>query len=172
MNPTMPAPSLRPARNGFSLVEMMVVLFIMGLLAAAVVVTMPGGERALRGEADKLAARTSAARDEAITGAVPVALVVSDAGYYFEKRVGGQWQPFEEGRLGLTSWAKGTTASQEGLAASNQAGAGQAQQARSRIVFDPVGLASGDAAVRLAHGGGALVVRIARDGRVRVDAAN
>lgn len=145
------------------MVELMVVLLIMGLLAAAVVVTMPGDERALRTEADRFAARTLAARDEAITGAVPVALVVSQAGYYFEQRQAGQWQAFPEGRLGLTGWARGTTAAQ--VAASGQ------EAGRSRIVFDPVGLASSDAAVRLAHGKAALLVRIGRDGKVRVDAA-
>lgn len=153
-------------RNGFSLVEMMVVLFLMGLLATAVVISMPGDERKLRTEAERLAARTVAARDEAVTGATSVALVVSDAGYYFERRVDGQWQPLEQGRQGLSAWDKGTTARQESAAGD------AASPGRSRIVFDPVGLASGDATVRLARGSGALAVRIARDGKVSVDAAN
>ena len=50
------APAKR--RNGFSLVEMMVVLFVMGLLAAAVVLTLPGDGRALREEGERFAART------------------------------------------------------------------------------------------------------------------
>lgn len=173
-----PAPESSEPRglspSGFSLVEMMVVLFLMGLLAATVVISMPGDERALRVEAEKFAARTVAARDEAITGAVPVALVVSDAGYYFEKRADGQWQPFAEGRLGLTGWAEGTTASLAGTTATNAApepGATATPAGRSRIVFDSVGLASGDATVRLAHGSSMLGVRIARDGKVRLDAA-
>lgn len=139
----------------------MVVLFLIGLLAAVVVVSLPGDESKLRAEAERLAARTSAARDEAITAATPVALVLSDAGYYFEKRVAGQWQPLAEGRMGQTGWGEGTTAVQEG-----------GQSGRSRIVFDPVGLASGDAAVRLSRNGRVLVVRIARDGQVRIDAGN
>ena len=160
--------SARTAPNGFSLVELMVVLFLMGLLAAAVVISQPGDESKLSDEAGRLAARTSAARDLAITGATPVALIVSDAGYYFEKRVAGQWQPLAEGRMAQTGWSKGTTATQDGAAVSAtdpQLGS------RSRIVFDSVGLASGDAAVRLQRGGRALTVRIARDGQVRVDAA-
>ena len=50
-------PASNPVRNGFSLVEMMVVVFIMGLLATAVVMTLPGSERKLRDEAERFAAR-------------------------------------------------------------------------------------------------------------------
>lgn len=158
-------------RNGFSLVEMMVVLFLMGLLAAAVVVSMPGDESKLRREAERLAARTVAARDEAITGSTSVALVVSDAGYYFERRENSQWQPLERGQLGLTAWDKGTTATQDGAAQTEPSPGAAARPGRARIVFDPVGLASGDAAVRLTRGSGRLMVRISRDGKVSVDAS-
>ena len=48
---------------------MMVVLFVMGLLAGVVVLSLPGDQRVLREEAERFAARTVAARDEAISGA-------------------------------------------------------------------------------------------------------
>ena len=51
----------RRAPNGFTLVELMVVLAIMALAATAVVLTIPGEERTVRSEADRLAAL----RDEA-----------------------------------------------------------------------------------------------------------
>src|SRR3546814_6784680 len=49
---------VRRAPNGFTLVELMVVLAIMALAATAVVLTIPGEERAVRSEADRLAARS------------------------------------------------------------------------------------------------------------------
>ncbi|MCX7283012.1 MAG: GspH/FimT family pseudopilin [Novosphingobium sp.] len=143
-----------PARNGFSLVEMMVVLLVMGLLATAAVLTMPGDERRLRQEAERFAARTLAARDEAIIGARPVSLVVSERGYYFERHMQGQWQPLPGKGFDLTGWAEGTTAS----------------AARQRVVFDTLGLASSEAAIRLTRDGKALVVQLRRDGKVTLDA--
>lgn len=144
----------RPARNGFSLVEMMVVLMVMGLLATVAVLTIPGDERRLREEAERFAARTLAARDEAIIGARPIALVVSERGYYFERRMEGQWQPLPGKGFDLTGWAAGTTAS----------------TGRQRVVIDSLGLASSDAAVRLTRDGKTLVVQLRRDGKVTLDA--
>lgn len=132
---------------------MMVVLMIMGLLASVAVLSLPGDERKLRTEAERFAARTSAARDEAIVGARPVSLVVSDKGYYFEQRSQGQWQPLPGRGFDLTAWDDATTVA----------------AGRQRIVFDTLGLASSEAAVRLERGGRALAVRLRRDGKVALD---
>ncbi|MCY1671267.1 GspH/FimT family pseudopilin [Novosphingobium sp. SL115] len=147
------APS-HPRKNGFSLVEMLVVLMVMGLLASVAVLTLPGDERKLRAEAERFAARALAARDEAIVGARPVSLVVSEQGYYFERRIDGQWQALPGKGFDLTPWAEGVTAS----------------AARQRVVFDSLGLASSEAAVRLGRGDQGLVVHIRRDGKVTLDA--
>lgn len=150
----MPVPTRHsPARNGFSLVEMMVVLFVMGLLATAAVLAMPGDDRKLRDEAERFAARTLAARDEAIVGARPVSLVVNEGGYYFERRIEGQWQALPGRGFGLTGWGEGT----------------RAEVGRQRIVFDSLGLASSDALVRLSRDGATLAVHLQRDGKVSVD---
>lgn len=141
-------------RNGFSLVEMMVVLLVMGLLATVAVLTIPGGERKLRNQAERFAARTLAARDEAIVGARPVSLVVSERGYYFERRSDGQWQQLPGKGFELTAWDDGVSVS----------------TGRQRVVFDSLGLASSDATVRLTRDGSALVVHLRRDGKVRLDA--
>ncbi|MFN3424949.1 MAG: GspH/FimT family pseudopilin [Novosphingobium meiothermophilum] len=151
----MAAPAFHPpARNGFSLVEVLVVLMVMGLLASVVVLSLPGDERALRDEAERFAARTLAARDMAITGSQPVALVVSDSGYYFERRSDQQWQPLPGRGFDLTAWASGT----------------RATAGRQRVIFDSLGLASSEANVRLDRSGHALVVRLRRDGKVTLDA--
>lgn len=148
-----PKPRLLP-RNGFSLVEMMVVLLVMGLLATVAVLTIPGNERKLRSEAELFAARTVAARDEAIVGARPISLVVSEGGYYFERRSEGQWQQLPGKGFDLTAWNEGTSVS----------------AGRQRVVFDSLGLASSDATVRLTRDGSALVVHVRRDGKVTLDA--
>ena len=177
-----PPPKAAPAAReaGFSLVEMMVVLFVMGLLAGVVVLSLPGDSKVLREEAERFAARTIAARDEAISGARPVAVVVGRAGYYFEQRRDGAWQPLDPGRFGLVAWKDGTLASIAGAlsdvraASVAEAGADSAQPGappeRQRLVFDPVGLAGSEARVRLARGKDALAVSVARDGTVKLDA--
>jgi general secretion pathway protein H len=171
----MPAPCSCHARlrNGFSLVELLVVVFIIGLLASVVALSLPSDGTVLRRSAERFAARTVAARDQAIAGGRPVALVIASAGFYFEQRSGGGWQPLTPGE-GIAAWGDGVSASiatsrrpAPEAAAEAEAGAPQ----RQRLVFDPVGLASSDAAVRLERGGQAMAVRISRDGSVRVDAA-
>ena len=159
-----------PAREGgFSLVELLVVVFVMGLLAGAVVLSLPGDSRVLRDEAERFAARTVAARDEAISGARPVALVVGRAGYYFEARADRGWQPLDPSRFGLVAWKDGTEASVAGGAGEGATGSPASGAAeRQRIVFDPVGLASSEGRIALRRGGGTLAVRIARDGTVRL----
>ena len=149
-------------------------LFIIGLLAGVAIVSMPGDERALRVEAERFAARTIAARDEAVTGSSPVSVIVSAAGYYFERRIDGRWEPLSAGQR-LTGWDKGTSVTQDGALLSNRPQSGTVPQpetqGRARIVFDSVGLASSDATVRLARGRASLAVRIFRNGKVQVDAA-
>ncbi|MFN3458601.1 MAG: GspH/FimT family pseudopilin [Novosphingobium sp.] len=142
-------------RNGFSLVEVMVVLMIMGLLASAAVLSFPASDKHLRNEAERFAARIVAVRDEAIVGARPVALVVSERGYYFERRMDGQWQAMPGRGFDLTAWDEGT----------------RAELARQRVVFDSLGLSSADAAIRLKRDSQSLVVHLHRDGRVSLDAS-
>ena len=141
------------SRNGFSLVELLVVLFLMGLLAATVAIAMPSDEGKLRREAERFAARTVAARDEAITTGRPVLLVADEQGYRFEHLVDGAWQAWPDRRFAPVAWSGGTATSPS-----------------LRISFDPVGLASDERELRLVRGHASFTVHVARDGQVRLDA--
>ena len=68
--------------RGFTLVEMLVVLVIMGLLAATVVLTWPAGS-ALRDDATALAARATLAAEESILSGTAMGLDVNAQGYAF-----------------------------------------------------------------------------------------
>ncbi len=98
------------AAAGFTLIELMVVLVIIALLAAAVMLTMADPRGGLSGEVDRLAGRIRAARDSAIVSGHSVALWVSPTGYGFERRDDGRWQPIVDGPLAATDWARGAQA--------------------------------------------------------------
>ena len=92
----------RPA--GFTLVELLVVLVIIGLAAAAVALAVPDPSGSLQSEAERFAARTKAARDMAIVEARPALLSLDSTGYALARRRGGAWQ-----ELARHDWAEGTT---------------------------------------------------------------
>lgn len=142
-------------RNGFSLVELMVALVILGLAATAVVLTLPTGTSGLAGEASRFAVRAAALRDRAIVEARPMRLWVSASGYGFEARQGAAWQPVADRTLRTTDWPQGMTARWNGAA-------------QGRISFDRLGMADGDAELVLADGDARQAVRIDAAGGVHV----
>jgi len=130
---------------GFTLVELMVVLVIIGLAAAAVVMTMPEEGGSLRGEAVRFAARVKAARDEAILGARTVAVAVGPGGYRVSRREAGGWRGTAD-----YEWAERTR-----------------PEAEATLRFDATGLAE-PAVVILRRGERAQAVEILGDGAVHV----
>jgi general secretion pathway protein H len=99
-------PKGRRAEAGFTLVELMVVLAIMALAAAAVVLTLPRGDHALRDEADRLAARLAAVRDVGVVEGYATAAVIGPTGYAFERRVRGQWQGMQGRAFAAHDWPR------------------------------------------------------------------
>lgn len=93
----------RSAEYGFTLVEMMVVLVILGLAAAAVVLVMPEPGGSVPAEAERFAARAKAARDNAIVEARAAVIDVGPGGYVLSRRVDGEWR--EAARY---EWVRGT----------------------------------------------------------------
>src|SRR5690606_39996616 len=78
-------------RMGFTLVELMVVIAIIGVAAGAVVLSMPDPRPTLAVEAERLAARLTLAREEAVMTNRPVARHADTAGYGFESFERAGW---------------------------------------------------------------------------------
>lgn len=134
---------------GFTLVELMVVIVIIGLAASVVVLAMPEAGGSLTSEAETFAARAKAARDGAILDARPAAVRIGPGGYAVSRRIGGQWQP-----VGRFAWAEGTAAAMSG-------GSGGA------VRFDATGLAE-PAEIVLSRGERRIAIEIGEDGHVAV----
>ncbi len=95
---------------GFTLVELMVVLLIIGLMASVVVFSFPSGGSALEEDAQRFAARTAALRDNAILQSRPMAVQVTPSGYSFLERRKGSWSVIEDKPFVSTNWSDGVTA--------------------------------------------------------------
>lgn len=145
----------RARERGFSLVELLVVIVIIGLLSSVVVVTMADPRGRIAGDADRFAGRVRAARDSAIVSGRPMALWVSQTGYGFERRQDGDWQAMSEGPLAATDWSRETQARFDGMS-------------QLRMVFDSVGRADRPLDFTLARDAQHIRVRIDLDGRVKI----
>jgi general secretion pathway protein H len=139
--------------RGFTLIELMVVLVIIGLMTGAVMLTMADPRGRVTNDIDRFAGRVRAARDSAIIAGRPVSLWVSPTGYGFEKRAQGQWQSVSDGPLAAQDWTGETRAQLSGTS-------------QFRIVFDSVGRADQPLRFALLRDGRQVALRMDLDGKV------
>jgi len=143
------------AEAGFTLVELMVVIVIVGLMAGVAVMSAPG-RRTLSAEADQFAARLVRAQEEAVLTNRPVGVRVTGQGYSFVARTGAGWAELDDGPFKPADWSDGVIASIPG---------GE----QGLISFDPTGIAE-PSSVTLTRDAQQMRVSIDEAGKVRVHA--
>jgi general secretion pathway protein H len=144
-------PLERPAENGFTLIELLIVLAIIGMMSAVVVLAIPDPRGSLVQEAERFAARTKAAQERAVIDARATSVLVTSAGYGFDRRERAGWRAMAPDQ----AWSEGTAA------ALGQEGA--------RIVFDSTGTAE-PAQIVLRREDEQVMVDIRYDGSIHVGA--
>jgi general secretion pathway protein H len=145
-------------RNGFTLVEMMIVIAVTALLAGVVVMTVGAPGTGPKEAATKFASRVAAARDQSILSGRPISAWVSASGYGFDQLRHGHWEKLDRKPFEGDDWGP-----------TMQVGLTGAGASRARVQFDSLGVADQALAVRLARAGESAGVRIAASGEVTVE---
>jgi general secretion pathway protein H len=143
---------------GFTLIEMMAVLAIVGLAAGAVLLTAPDSRRSLIQEAERFAASLVRAKEEAVLTNRTIDVRITPEGYSFGATSRGLRRPLEQRSFATVEWSEDTTAI-----------VSEASD-RSRIAFDSTGIVT-PAAVDLFRSGGQVRVSIDVAGSIRIDVA-
>lgn len=141
--------------RGFTLVELMVVLVVLGLMTSVVVMAVPRGP-SLAAEAETFAARLSRAQEEAVLTNRAIGVRVDGQGYAFRRRNGGVWAPLEDGPFKATNWSQGMVAALD------------SREPAGQVSFDGAGLAE-PIGVTLSRDNRRVSVSVDAAGNVRID---
>lgn len=114
------------SQSGFSLVEMLVVLAVIGFISSIVLLNGGSTEPGLDREADRFAAKLAEARDLALIRNRPVLVEVTPDGYALRQRTADGWAV--AGRTDAVDWESGSTIQVEGA------------RLPAHILFDPMGM--------------------------------
>jgi type II secretion system protein H len=106
--PTSRSNALLRRDAGVTLVEMMIAVLIVSLAAGLVMLAAPGPERQMRAFVERFAAIVARGAEESVIANKPVALIVTDAGFGFQRREGEMWMDMAPGSpLGFRAWPDG-----------------------------------------------------------------
>lgn len=90
---------------GFTLVELLVVLVVVGLMTGIVVLTLPPESGAVEQDARRFAARLVLAADESVISGNTIGVIVTRDGYGLRRLYRGQWQaPGNNSLFGDMHW--------------------------------------------------------------------
>ena len=140
-------------RNGFTLVELLITLAIIGLMSALVVLAIPDPRGTLTSEAERFAASARAAQEKAVMDNRPILVRVDAAGYGFEQRSEGEWRPIAARPFEDRQWTEGTVP--------------ELRSESERIAFDSTGFAEPRTLI-LARDAERIAVEIGDGGRIHV----
>lgn len=137
----------RKARQsaGFSLIELMVVIFIIGLMATVVVLNVPSTGGGVDDDAKAFAARLRAVSQDSILSGDLIGVSVREGGAGFYRYRGGVWEPLTEDDNPVEQeWVEETSVSfalsGRLVPVARETGARDKAQVRPQIIFEPTGI--------------------------------
>ena len=128
--------------DGFSLVEILVALFIMALASAVIVMAIPAPRDPLESEAGRFEAVLERTLDQAVSRGQTRGIRIEEASYQVYVRIGGRWVPARGESENLPG----------GMTLALLADPSESDDIRPQIIADAAGLVSGPP-VRISKGG-------------------
>lgn len=145
------------SESGYTLIEMLVVITILGIAGGAILLTAPDSRRTLIDEAERFAAGLERAKEEAVLTNRTVDVQITSEGYTFGVTSRGMHRALDQRPFGSIAWSDDTTAVVSG-------------KQPSRIAFDSTGIAT-PVEVDLFRSDGHVRVRVDMAGSVKIDVA-